>query len=388
MKKIAKKIIVAVSLFFVGVIFFSVLAVFAKEKTEMAEDSLRAFVWMKDVPVPAITIPTVVEAPIDESTGNEGFAVFEETTKTFQPSLFKESIQFTKVAFSVEALGKTSQIFSDGDATNFIEFPVSDERGATAELRIHSMSPIAATGLMFSLDRFVALPRTIEVRAIVDGTERIVLASSMLNDRVIRFPKVSAAEWTVRFGYVQPLRITGLSFFEEDNAHINSAGVRFLARPGERYRLYLGTDRLVPIRVGERPNLFDDRDVVRIADSEKVKNPLYVPVDTDEDGVKDLLDNCVFDKNSDQKDENSNGRGDVCDDYDHDGIANGKDNCMSYPNSDQRDTDGDGKGDICDSEESRVLEKYSWLSWAGISLAGIVVAILFALTMRQMKRNK
>jgi len=34
---------------------------------------------------------------------------------------------------------------------------------------------------------------------------------------------------------------------------------------------------------------------------------------------------------------------------------------------------------VCDGEENRVTEKYSWLPWLGMGIAGLVVLILFAL---------
>jgi len=107
--------------------------------------------------------------------------------------------------------------------------------------------------------------------------------------------------------------------------------------------------------------------------------------DVDKDGVADKLDNCVADANADQRDENSNGRGDVCDDYDKDGVKNGKDNCSANPNRDQKDTDGDGKGDVCDGVESRITESNPWLPWAAMGFGVLVVIGLFMATVRGRK---
>jgi hypothetical protein len=67
--------------------------------------------------------------------------------------------------------------------------------------------------------------------------------------------------------------------------------------------------------------------------------------------------------NSDQGDEDGNGRGDACEeqpedpddepvtDSDGDGVADVADNCPLLANSDQQDSDGDGTGDVCADEE-------------------------------------
>jgi hypothetical protein len=95
-------------------------------------------------------------------------------------------------------------------------------------------------------------------------------------------------------------------------------------------------------------------------------------VDTDSDGVVDLLDNCPTNANPTQADTDADGAGNACDncptlsnadqadmdgdsvgnacdpDRDGDGILNGIDNCPDIANSSQADTDGDGLGNACD----------------------------------------
>ena len=60
------------------------------------------------------------------------------------------------------------------------------------------------------------------------------------------------------------------------------------------------------------------------------------PLDRDDDGFEDPLDNCATDANPDQLDTDADGAGDACD------------NCALF-NADQYDRDGDDVGDICDS---------------------------------------
>ncbi len=77
-----------------------------------------------------------------------------------------------------------------------------------------------------------------------------------------------------------------------------------------------------------------------------------VTLDTDNDTILDDSDNCINISNTDQKDTDSDGKGDVCDDdIDGDGVLNEQDNCPEIPNADQADLDNDKIGDVCDSDK-------------------------------------
>ncbi len=85
-------------------------------------------------------------------------------------------------------------------------------------------------------------------------------------------------------------------------------------------------------------------------------------MDTDADGVPDLLDNCLQVSNPNQFDTDGDDIGDVCDncvdqfnpfqeDSDADEIGDLCDNCPLLDNPDQADCDGDGQGDACDDDD-------------------------------------
>lgn len=89
-------------------------------------------------------------------------------------------------------------------------------------------------------------------------------------------------------------------------------------------------------------------------------------LDTDGDGIGDVCDNCPTAANADQASHPNNPlddrgirMGDACApgviyidtaiDSDNDGIPDVIDNCPDHPNPDQTDTSGDGVGDVCDN---------------------------------------
>ncbi len=79
--------------------------------------------------------------------------------------------------------------------------------------------------------------------------------------------------------------------------------------------------------------------------------------DSDNDGLKDDVDNCPFIANADQFDTDGDGIGNSCDtDDDNDSVIDTKDNCPLQPNPDQADRDHDGLGDVCDTAELNVSE--------------------------------
>ncbi|MEK7538576.1 MAG: thrombospondin type 3 repeat-containing protein [Patescibacteria group bacterium] len=355
-----------------------------------------AFQQYKQIVVPAIKVPTVVEVPFSETFFNRfDFAVLDVGTNAFQPYLFSENVRQARTPVSVGLVGSEANSgllggllrMLDGDTRTFSEFSLPENGQGQVRLVLTAQKPVALSGMSFFLDQYVALPTSVEVRARVSGKEQIVLARSTMQSTHVVFPKTTATEWIVSFSYGQLLRITEIALDEAGVGMTNARTLRFLAQPDHSYRVYFDADRSVPMRVGEAGNLSSDVGVKRLAPVSAQPNSDYTLADTDKDGVPDMRDNCTSVANPDQVDVDGNGRGDVCDDFDKDGVMNNTDNCPNNPNRYQEDVDGDKIGDVCDGVESRVTEKYAWLPWAGMGFAGLVLIVLFAITARSMMKK-
>ena len=90
-------------------------------------------------------------------------------------------------------------------------------------------------------------------------------------------------------------------------------------------------------------------------------NPtILVENDRDDDGLLDVIDNCVDVYNPLQENQDGDALGDACDpcvqgansDEDGDGLLDGCDNCPYLVNVDQANADADDLGDVCDPDNS------------------------------------
>ncbi|OGD67676.1 hypothetical protein A2442_03840 [Candidatus Campbellbacteria bacterium RIFOXYC2_FULL_35_25] len=376
-------------LFFVGVIFLSSLFslnVYGKE-IEIIE-VIPSFRQYKDINNLSIVVPTVVEVPFDnEYFDRFEFGVVEDDGPLFKPSFFNRDIIEIPLTVNINGGALVTEM-NDNNTRTYSEFSLPENAQGSAQINIAGDKLITSSSLTVLLDNNVALPRFIEIRAEVNGENKIVVARSEMKSSSIQFPKTTSDKWTFIFTYSQPLRITELRLNQENKTK-ETQSLRFLAQPGSTYRIYFNPDqRPGDGGAGESGDLRSDKDVLRIAPVVSLNNPLYKKADIDEDGIPDVSDNCVLVANVEQEDVDGNGRGDVCDDFDKDGLINSKDNCPNQPNRYQEDEDGDGIGNVCDGEESRITEKYPWLPWLGVGIAAVILVVLFVITAKSMTVKK
>jgi hypothetical protein len=358
-----------------------------KEKSYRSFDNpIRAFRFYKNLGNFPITVPTVIEVPLDKDDIHRfNFAVLDLYTNTFEPYFFKNETFENEIPFSLNVAdgnynGNLKYLY-DNNYLTYVDFPITSSEQAKVRIVLNSQSPITSSRLNVYLDTNVELPETIEIRALVDNEERIIVAEKRMYQQSIDFLKTTSNKWIITFKFSQPLRISELKLVQDNATKITNRSIRFLAQPKHQYYLYLDPDRPVDIFTKEGGDLESAKNVFVLSSVPlSIKNPSYVPSDIDDDGIIDINDNCPSVYNKDQQDINKNGIGDACEDFDNDGIINVYDNCPNNPNRNQEDTDGDKIGDVCDPEESRLTEKYPWIPWIGIIFAGAVVIILFILT--------
>jgi len=333
-----------------------------------------------------VIVPTVVEVPFAAISINQvGFLVQENQTGKLIPSYFKESIiESEEQLFARSAFGPGTQLIVDNNPISMFSFPLNEDQEInTFDIIVSSGNPITSAQLYLELDKNVTLPLSVKITAKdSDGIDQIIVATRPVTSNTILFPETSARFWKVTLQYNQPLRIAELRFTQDDKVTQAEQSLRFLAQKGMTYSVFYNPDQSFIGATAESGDLRDDTNV-RIAQATNIEqNAFYIPADVDYDGVFDTIDNCPAESNSDQEDIDSNGIGDACDDFDRDAVVNSVDNCVNDPNMSQQDEDGDGIGDVCDGQESRITERYTWVPWAGMGIAFVVLIALFFIVMR------
>ncbi|MEK7497212.1 MAG: thrombospondin type 3 repeat-containing protein [Patescibacteria group bacterium] len=371
-------------------IFWGIIGLTATAQDIIPNSITNAYRYYKDINNISISVPTVVELSLDnELIERFDFAILDRATNSFEPYFFKQETlaNEARILASTTPIVSGSSFITDNNTKTYADFPLPENAQGRAQIILTGTQPITSSTLTTLLDNNVALPNYIEIRAQIDGQNRIVAANQPMTSYTIHFPQTTSDKWIITFTFGQPLRISEMRLLQENTAKTNFNYLRFLAQPSHNYRIYLDPDRLVQTPTREAGNLMSANDILAMSAIKSQLNPNYTFADSDGDERPDFLDNCISTINPDQIDVNRNGRGDACDDFDQDGLINTRDNCPNIPNRNQIDTDGDKIGDVCDNEESRTTEKYPWLPWVGIGFAGLVLIILLAITAKSLGSN-
>ncbi len=356
-----------------AIIFFVLCGASIVSAQGIASSAFREFIDV-ETSVLNLQVPTVIEIPLNVRLDREEFGVYDMTESVFIPYQFMSQQKTTHFSAKSDDTFNAS-FLTDNNLASSADFEVPGDRAVSASIELQSDEMVRASSISLLLGKNVSLPTYVSLR--VDGA-RVVVARRLLTSSTIDFPETSAHSWIIDLEHIQPLRIAELRINETGNAQ-GARSVRFLAQPKHVYRVFFDADRSGPPPVGEAGNLATATGVRVISGSPIQRNTLYTESDLDADGIPDIGDNCVSVSNTDQKDADNNGLGDVCQDFDLDGISNARDNCINEPNANQADADSDGIGDVCDTQESRFTERYPWLPWVGIGIAALVILSLFGI---------
>ena len=345
-----------------------------------------AFKQVLTLPTNQFVVPTVVEVPFNDISLERSEVYVEDVaTNARLQTLWKNSYQVIPTSFSVaDSEGNKLPRLSDTLPSTSEYFPIDQAGNGSVVLSLVADNKMTVDALTLGVAKNVTAPRSIAITTkLPNGTTLVVVNKKSLDGLTVRFPQVNTDNFRIILEYNQPLRITELSFTEQNARRIETRALRFLAQPGQTYRMYFNPDRPVADVVGQQANLSSDGGVVTIMPTVAMRNSLYQNADRDGDNVIDDEDNCIEVQNTDQADIDNSLIGDACEDFDRDSVYNTIDNCSNIPNASQLDEDGDGIGDACDESESRLTEKYAWILWVGIGLAGLILAVLFFIVARR-----
>lgn len=355
-------------------------------ETTLDTDQRSLYTDVAAIPALSIRVPRVVEYRIPATQFRE-MAVYDQTiSRIEQAMLFTRHTRAIQVSQLVDGKSISARDLVDERSETTMDFPLKEKTAkGTVRLRIDADKMFASGRFSYSMSPNVTPPDTISVDVFDEqGVRTPVVYRGQVNGSSLSFPLHYARHWEVELEYHQPLRLSEVGFDGDDTTGETYEVVRFLAQPGHAYQLYGArtlTSRYVP---SQGTNLTDDRDVQQFAEPLVFSvNPSYQEPDTDQDGIRDSIDNCALVANREQADIDLNGTGDACDDFDRDGYINTKDNCPDLPNYDQRDADGDLVGDTCDDYDNRFTERNAWVPWVGIGAAATVLIVLFFLMLKR-----
>jgi hypothetical protein len=232
------------------------------------------------------------------------------------------------------------------------------------------------TGISFLIPPASKLPRNVEIYVNeVSGERTLVHAGVSIKD--ITIPATLGASFSVVIDYDAPVVFSEFSVqvAPPKQAAAYERYVRFLAEPGMTYYVLTATSSGYKPLASPLGSQYSSGSATKVNVSFE-GNPWFAGQDTDHDGVTDLKDNCPHIINTDQKDLDANGVGDICEDPDRDNSPNSLDNCPNVYNPDQRDTDTDKVGDVCDSVDNRVGQQEPWLKWVSFAVVALTIGAL------------
>lgn len=362
------------------------LALLLSAGVTYAKIDLSGFQTIYTPQLPELKKPTVVSVILPENEARFGNVILEQESDSAEPWLAITQKKENKIHITAtSSLIGSKDSLTDSHYETSAEFNLDQDLGK-AWVEMESDREMSSSSLSLTLDENVAIPYKIALYAWVKEGWKTVVAEKRLESDFLTFPQTKAGKWRLALEHSQPLRLKEIILNETTAGGTSGVEVRWLARPEKSYTIYTNSRHYVSVKAAEAGQL-DGKEiqVIPVPLGQPDPNPVFREPDSDKDSIPDLKDNCVSTPNSDQKDVDSNSRGDACEDFDGDRMINNNDNCPDRPNQFQEDTDGDGMGDACDNEESRPTEQYPWLPWTAMGIAAILIVGMVIKTIHQKK---
>lgn len=390
-------------------------------KTEI-DTRFSSFQTFQKVEIPKDTNLNRVAIPYTNN--QNGFSILETSSNRIQPYITRSIYEpnSPKTFILENSPVRTTQLnLVDKDFSTSTTFNFEESNGYSYVI-LKLEKPIKTRTISLYLDSNSPLPDEVGLSFVnVEKQYQSIINKTWLTNPILSFPEVESDTFKLEFYHKQPLRIQELEI-GNSSPKLLSSQLIWLGRPGETYQVFQNSDVPVASPNTNEGDLGTIDDIVRIVDGgETQKNIEYKEQDTDKDGIINTKDNCPSVANQDQKDGDTNGKGDVCEDKDGDSVLDGLDNCKEYPNRSQLDTDNnkigdicedidndsipnekdncpresnllqtdtdqDKKGDECDNEESRFFERNSVINWLVLAAAAIILCIVFVITMKKNKK--
>lgn len=265
-----------------------------------------------------------------EDLSSQNMAVYDVRRDRFESFQFQERTGQSKVGIqdiqTTPVLDNPTALFDDRQQT-FASFEVRRGETNQAEVRITTDEQLTVSWLQTSLTQGVESPERIEIEAIVDGQERIVVADTGFDFRM-NFPETRSDTWIIRYTYSQPLRINNILLDEMVVPTILNQEIEFVALPNTTYHIL--ADPQTPRRVSRKsPHTNYTEDSQELVLDSWNPNPAYQ------------------ERQSREQSEQS--------------LAQETDTEPSYP----------------------LVARYPWLPWVGIGAVALTLAGLFAVVIKQ-----
>jgi len=187
-----KNILFTLLAFIVAGILF--VGVYAQELPQDIQSVISAFREYKSIEPLRVPTPVVLEMPFDdEYLERTQFAILDMDNLSFTPAYFESTYEpISLVVIANDASNNATRMIDDNFNT-YSEFTLPEQGQGQAQITIENAVPVAATSISILLDKHVALPTSIEIRAgDSENSQSFVIRKKKMASQTVTFPRTDA----------------------------------------------------------------------------------------------------------------------------------------------------------------------------------------------------